>query len=468
MVIAATAPGSTPPAPATTTVTIDPTGPSRLLNNPAWYQNQQSALPPGDFRSVASLSVQITRVWLSPDAILTKDGWASKYRLLDQAAAYSHRIMLVILPCDKLFEKADPGECLTRTEEGLKHFKERYPSIGYVEFYNELDTEMTATDYYHWYRRGYEMVNRVNAELAPSIPVEVGGPSASGFRYCETSDSGWIKDFLQAYAEDPAPGKRLDFISYHSYNLAQKELDACRQPVFPPHAALEKTMLSDLLGRLGLPTDIPVYVTESGLFAGPKTGTTVDNRPNPPALDQQIQAAGMATIDMYYTLGGMDAQFHWGFNHDTWDRKSMFVDDVDGAVLPYFSMVRMQTMLKRNLLTDTAVDSAPYNGRGINVLATADESGLAAMVTNYQAFDRTDEHSVTFDPGVLPWAGRRIRFERYLIDATHSNYNANPDRAGLEKVEDFVFAAGADLRRSFPARPNSVSLVVYTPLSATD
>jgi hypothetical protein len=464
--VTATAPVSAA-APVATTVTVDMAGTNQELNNPARYQNQQSALPPGDLASVEAINAKITRVWLSPDAKLKKRGWATKYRIFDQAAEHSRRIMVVLLPCDKLFERPDPTECLRRTEEGLRHFKKRYPTIKYVEFYNELDMEMTAAAYYRWYQRGYEIVNRVNADLTPKIRIRVGGPSASSLKYCEMTDTGWFKDFLQAYAEDSAPGKKLDFISYHSYNLAQKGLDACDNPVFPPHAEQEKRMLSDLLGRLGVPRDTPIYVTESGLFAGAGTGTTVDNQPNPSALDQQIQAAGMATLGMYYTLGEMDAPFHWGFNHDTWDRKSMFVDDVDGAVLPYYNVVRMQTMLKSRLLRGTTVSTAPYHGRGITVFATADDTGLAAMVTNYQAFDRAEEHSVTFDPGLLPWTGRSVRFERYLIDATHSNYNANPARAGLEKVEDFVFAPDATFRRGFPARPNSVSLVVYTPLPLT-
>jgi hypothetical protein len=152
------------------------------------------------------------------------------------------------------------------------------------------------------------------------------------------------------------------------------------------------------------------------------------------------------------------------FNHDQWERKSMFVDDVDGVVLPYYNMVRMQSMLKSGLLTGTTVSTPLDNGRGINVLPTVDGSGLAALVTNYQAFDRTNTHTVTFDPGTLPWTGRGVRVDRYLIDAATSNYNADPARSELQRVESVTLSASAAKRRVFTLRPNAVSLLVYTPL----
>jgi hypothetical protein len=399
---------------------------------------------------------------VSPDAYL--GGYDRLYPTFDQVSAHSDRIMINLLPCSGLFTAADPSDCLTRMEDGLRHYKQRYPKLEYVEIFNELDFTMSAADYYPWYQRGYEIVNRVNADLEPSIPIKVGGPAASSFLYCPATDSGWLKDFLQAYAQDTTAGKKLDFISYHSYNLAQKELDACHNPVFPPHAALEKGLLSSLLGSLGLPTGIPVYVTEVGLFAGSKTGTGTDGSANTTVQDQLIQAAGMATLDTQYTLGGIDAPYHWVFNHPQWDRKSMFVDGVDGVVLPYYNIVKLQTMLKAELLTGTTVSTALDKGRGINVLATADGTGLAAMVTNYQAFDRTQVHTVTFNPGTLPWTGRSVRMDRYLVDATTSNYNANPAASALQKVESVTLAAGASAKRVFTLQSNAVSLVVYTPL----
>ncbi len=462
VVAAVSVPALAAETPVATTVTVFPTGASRTLNNPAWYQNQAEVLPAGNLASVTAIHPKVTRIWVSPDAFLS--GYEKLYPTFDQVTAHSGRVMINLLPCYGLFDAADPSECLTRMEDGLRHYKDRYPALEYVEIFNELDFTMSAAEYYPWYQRGYEIVNRVNADLKPSIPIKVGGPSASGFLYCPDTGIGWLKDFLQLYAQDLAAAKKLDFISYHSYNLAQKELDTCHKPVYPPQAAQQKGLLRDLLGSLGLPTRIPVYVTEVGLFAGPKTGTGTDGSANSMTKDQVIQAAGMATLDTQYTLGGMDAPYHWVFNHPQWDRKSMFVDGVDGVVLPYYNVVRMQSMLKAKLLTGTTVSTPLENGRGINVLATVDGTGLAAMVTNYQAFDRTKVHTVTFDPGTLPWTGRSIRMDRYLVDATTSNYNANPAASALQKVESVTLAAGASAKRVFTLQPNAVSLVVYTPL----
>jgi hypothetical protein len=459
---AVTVPALAAETPVATTVTVNPTGASRALNNPAWYQNQTDVLPPGNLASVTAIHPKVTRIWVSPDTYAS--GYDKLYPTFDQVTAHSDRVMINLLPCAGLFGAADPSDCLTRMEDGLRHYKEKYPTLEYVEIFNELDFSMTAADYYPWYQRGYEIINRINADLNPGIPLRVGGPSASSFLYCPDTDSGWLKDFLQLYAQDTTVDKKLDFISYHSYNLAQKELDACHNPVYPPQAALQKGIVSSLLGRLGLPTTIPVYVTEVGLFAGPKTGTGTDGSANSPAQDQVIQAAGMATLDTQYTLGRMDAPYHWVFNHPQWDRKSMFVDGVDGVVLPYYNVVRMQSMLKTKLLTGTTVSTPLDHGRGINVLATVDGTGLAAMVTNYQAFDRTVVHTVTFNPGTLPWTGRSVRMDRYLVDATTSNYNADPAASALQKVESVTLAAGASAKRVFTLQPNAVSLIVYTPL----
>lgn len=459
--------------PVATTVKVTVNGASRPLNNPAWYQNQVALLPAGNLASVHELQPRVTRLWLSPDAVLN-GGWEKNYPTYDQAAAYSGRIMINMVPCYGLFDAGrDPADCLARMEDGLRTYKQRYPSLEYVEIFNELDLTMAdAAEYYTWYRRGYEIVNRINAELQPAVPIKVGGPSASGFAYCPATGTGWLRDFLAAYASDTAPAKRLDFLSYHSYNLAQKELDACGKAVYPPAAAQQKSQISALLGSLGLPTTLPVYVTELGLFAGEKTGTGTDGSANTKAKDQLVQAAGMAALDTQYTLGGIDAPYHWVFNHsdpgdtdDSQDRKSMFVDDVDGAVLPYYNVVRMQTMLKANLLTGTTVSTELDNGRGINVLATSDETGMAALVTNYQAFDRTVEHTVTFDPGTLPWTGRTVRMDRYLVNETTSNYNYNPAAASLQKVESVTLAPGATAaKRVLSLKPNAVTLFVYTPL----
>jgi hypothetical protein len=461
-----TLPADAAESPIATTVKLEATGAARAWNNPAWFQNQIDPLPPGNLASAKALHPRITRIWVSPDAFFKDGSWTFErlYPVFDQATQHSRQVLANVLPCYGLFDSADPSVCLGRIEAGLKHYKQRYPQLEFVEMFNELEGTMTGAQNYAWYRRGADVVARVNAELQPATPIKVGGPSTGGFSYCPDTGTGFLRDFLAAYAADRTAGKRLDFLSYHSYNLGQKQLDACGKPVFPPQAAQQKSMLQALLGRLGLPTTIPIYVTETGVFGGPNTGTTTDGKPNSVQTDQLVQAAGMATLDTQYTLGGMDATFHWVFNHNQWDRKSMFVDGVDDVVLPYYNVVRMQSMLKERLLTGTTVSTPLENGRGINVLATVDGSGLAAMLTNYQAFDRTKVHSVTVDPGTLPWTGRRVRVDRYLVNATTSNYNADPARSQLQRVESFTLAAGALAKRTLTLLPNAVTLLIYTPL----
>jgi hypothetical protein len=46
----------------------------------------------------------------------------------------------------------------------------------------------------------------------------------------------------------------------------------------------------------------------------------------------------MATLGYFYVEGGTDMSMHWLFNHSSNERKSMFVDGLDGAVYPHYNL----------------------------------------------------------------------------------------------------------------------------------
>jgi len=451
---------------ATVRVDVDAAGDLGALNNPAWYHNQAdhiSPLAPGDLQRVRDLRPPVARAWLKPDRYYdpvtdTYDfnydsgGGASVYDYLAQVSSYADEIVVNLDQCGRaLMTPSRPGECRAVLETGLEHYKLRYPKLRYVELFNEPDKTwrpepherpaVAIADYYQWYRVGYQVVNDVNERLRPSRPLVVGGPAAYTF------DQPFLQRFLDLYRADTDPTKRLDFLSYHQYRAREN----------PAVVADEKATVRTWLTARGLDPDTSVFVTEYGVFPGDQWGTTFD-------ADLLTQTAAMATLATFYVAGGTDMMLHWVFNHPTNHRKSMFVDGVDGAVYPYYNLVRMEQMLKGRRVA-AASDGLSQAGLGVNALATRDNTGTAVLATNYQWIKGCVEHVVALTVKDLPvrFATGQIRLERYLVDATTSNYVHDPHRADLQRVEDRMLDGARTAVVTFPLGCNATSLVVLTP-----
>jgi hypothetical protein len=437
------------------------------FDNPAWYQNQtgpNSPLGPRDLGLVDALDVQLTRIWALPrgyydagrhryDFDFAGSEGASTYRYFDQASGYSRRLMLNLGECaPQLLTLDDPHECRRVLHDGLAAYKKRYPSIRYVEFFNEPDKTwdvpeghwpgLSVHDYYRWYRIGYSVVNEINRDQHPKIPLRIGGPAAASF------DEDFVQGFLDQYAGDRDPDKRLDFISYHQY----------RHAADPAAVGTEKLTVRRWLEARDLDPDIPVFVTEYGVFPGASGGRSLSS-------DLLTQAAAMQTLAYYYVNSGMDAELHWVFRHPDNPRKSMFAPGTDGQVQPYFNLVRMQSMLKSRRVAVTS-DGLSAAGLGVNATATADDSGVAVLATNYQwtTGDATHLVSMAVDlPAGL--AHRELRLDRYLVDSTTSDDAHDPASSGLRRVERRTVRAGTTERTRFRLEPNALSLVVLTPTS---
>ncbi|GLY25348.1 hypothetical protein [Micromonospora sp. NBRC 101691] len=456
-------------APATGTtalVTVDAGASRGQLNNPASYHNQAgptTLLGPGDLQLVRDLRPTLTRVWSAPAAYHDPNtdrydydpagqGSGSMYGYLDQVSGYSGVLMMNVDQCRReLMTRATPQRCREVLRNGIRHYKQRYPGLRYVEIFNEPDRPwktrpdepraMSAAEYYDWYRIGYQIVNEVNAELRPAQPLRVGGPVTHTF------NESYIEEFLDRYRDDADPAKRLDFISYHQY---QRRDDVAA-------VAAEKSTVQRWLRERGLDDRIPTFVTEYGVFPGGNGASSFTE-------DLLTHAAAMATLGYFYLEGGTDMPMHWVFNHSSNDRKSMFVDGADGAVYPYYNLVRMQRMLKK-VRVPAGSDAITPAGLGVNALATRDASGIAVLATNYQWTNRVT-HGVTVNVGNLPaeFAGRRIRVERYLVDAVTSNYTHDPATSSLQRVQRYTLDPAGTVSATFDLTPNAMSLLVLTPV----
>jgi hypothetical protein len=437
------------------------------FDNPAWYGNQNgptSPLGPRDLWALDALDVHVTRVWALPqgyyhatsrryDFDFVADDGSTAYRYLDQPARYAQRLLVNLGECaPPILTLSAPRTCRAVLRDGLVAYKRRYPSIRYVELFNEPDKTwavprghwrgLTVEDYYGWYRVGYSVVNEVNHHLHPAVRMGLGGPATASF------DESFLRNFLDRYARDHDPAKRLDFISYHQY----------KHGADPARVGAEKQTVRRWLSHRGLDPDTPVFVTEYGVFPGDATGTTL-------SADLLTQAAAMETLAYYYINSGMDLEMHWAYSHPTNPRKSMFVSGVDGAVYPYGNLVTMQSMMKDKRVPATS-DGLSRTGIGVNALATVDSSGVAVLTTNYQGSRGEASHDVSLHVDRLPprLAHRRLQVDRYLIDSIHSNYAHDASSSALERVERRIVRADDDVETAFRLEPNAVTLVVITPL----
>jgi len=459
-------PTATPVPPRTTaTVTVDAGKDLGTLNNPADYHNQSGPawlLGPADVTRVAALRPKVVRAWIKPHHYyvaetgefrfdyLTESG-TTVYQYLDQVAAHSDTIVGNFDQCAQdLMRRSDPTECRRVLKAGLLHYKKRYPTLRYIELFNEPDKTwepsrieqpaIALDDYYRWYQVGYEVVREVNEELRPELPLEIGGPATYMF------NEKYLRGFLDKYAADTNPAKQLAFISYHQY----------RERARPAVVAKERDTVRDWLAERRLNPDRRIFVTEYGVFPGANKGRTFE-------ADLLVQAAAMATLGRYYTYSGIDMAMHWTYDHLDNERKSMLVDETDGGVYPYYNLVLMQRMLRSRLLPaeSTAVDKA---GIGVTATASRDDRSVAVLVTNYQWTEGHDAHDVELVVDNLPEviAGRSVTVERYLVDSRTSNWVHDPASAELQRVENRRAQVGTGTRLSFHLEPNAMTLVVLT------
>ncbi|MDR7273471.1 hypothetical protein [Catenuloplanes atrovinosus] len=451
------------------TVTVDAARDLGPFGNPAGFQNQSGPEEPlgsADLDRVARLEPQVVRAWFKPhmyydheattfDFDFATGNGDSAYDYYDQVAAQGESIIGNFDQCDQVLMRLDRTEdCRWVLKAGLLHYKKRYPSLRYIEVFNEPDKTwkpsaieqpaMSLDDYYRWYQVAYRVVNEVNDELAPDVPLEIGGPSSYTF------NEDFLTGFLDRYVRDGDPDKRFAFISYHQY--AQRER--------PATVAREREIVRGWMRERKLDEDRPVFVTEYGIFPGANTGTTFE-------ADLLTHAAGMATLGRYYAYSGTDMYLHWVYDHLENERKSMFVDDVDGGVYPYYNLVLMQRMLATRLVPAES-DAVTDTGIGVSAVATTEDRKVAVLLTNYQWTTGAAEHDVTLALRNLPatLTAGEVTVERYLVDARTSNRTSNPLGQDLQRVEryDTRLTASADLGLHLGV--NAMSLVVITPKGA--
>ncbi|MDQ3843123.1 MAG: hypothetical protein M3342_03795 [Bacteroidota bacterium] len=326
---------------------------------------------------------------------------------------------------------------------------------------NEPDyrKDITPETYYSYYKIFYEAVNAVNAELKPKIPLLVGGPSTAQLTPI------WLRPFLDAYKNDPSPNKRLDFIAYHGYFTKP---DSVYQ-FFKENPSLvrdQRKQLDTELSSRGIRTDIPAFVTETGIYPG---GLSDDR--NTMQNDVLRQAAGVASLFYWFLENNNRFPFNWVTRHYKEGRKDQLVTrDVNekplikiGKFTPYGNEMLMMSKLKKTRI-GAIVSDTTTKGKGLYALAAKDDSGVSVMLWNYQGVN-SKSYTAKLNLVNLPqsFKGKNVKVSVYRIDSKTSNYIADLENCNLQKVEEKTITGTGSYSRTLSFEPNSLQLIILEP-----
>jgi len=483
---------SSPPA-AKATVTVDFNQSRGDFLHPERYNNfsrwtSWTAQRDADIRFLneQGLHGEIYKVWVDAERVHNPETDTYDYTGVDDYLADASLLsdeLLMVMDTRVSVRDMDrsPADIKPIIKRIMTDLKRRYPRIRYIEAFNEPDhnlaKSLTPAGLYDYYVVYYQAVNEINRELQPQVPLELGGPGY--MQYNET----WMYAFLDRYAADTSPDKKLDFLSWHAYGrFPEGTGDSSGPRAFhfykgdPSEVAGERGLLNAALKSRGLDTDIPAFITETGIYPGPSYDHKDDPRP-----DYLIGAAGVPSLHYWYMEQPNTYPFNWVVRHFSEERKDQLVtrfrdgkhiavkggDKVEDLPInlftPYGNALKMMAMLKQERVT--AQSDALEEGKGIYSIATKDEYGAAVMVWNYQHIgDQT--YSVTIDMSKLPknLRGEKVRQRMFRIDAETSNYWADPETANLQQVSESIVEAGKSYSVPVNLTANALQLIVLEPV----
>jgi hypothetical protein len=390
---------------------------------------------------------------------------------LDDISATTQSLVVHLTPEHIIHKKQPPSDARPLLQLAITELKQRFPKIRYIEATNEPDWEfhgkqiyasreprLQPEDVYAYYVPFYHAVNAANKELPEAEHIKVGGPALTGMT--ET----WMTTFLDGYAADSNPGKRLDFISYHGYGEFSDDFKEYRAyKADPSELSTQRARLDKWLKARQLSVDIPIFVTETGIYPGPSF-----DEPDPSKNDYIRQAAGLASLHYWWAGQAEIYPFNWVVRHATQGRKDQLITHspegpLTDTLSPYGNMLLMQSRMKNTRVNTTS--DALNNGQGVYAVASKDASGVSVMVWNYQHVNN-GMFRATIEMSRLPPAlGRtNTRQTLYRIDKDTSNFWANPEAASLQRVDERSINPGDNHSVTIDLTPNAVYLILLEPM----
>jgi len=428
-----------------------------------------------DFLNEIGLRSKMVRVGFSLDTLCNLEtdscDFGSIASWLDDISRTTESLVVHLTPKAVIHERKPALDALPLLKLAITELKNRFPKIDYIEATNEPDWEyhgaqiyrrkkpiLEPRDVYPYYIPFYQAVAYVNETLALQRPIQIGGPALTGMN--ET----WLTAFLDGYAADSNPDKRLDFISYHGYGqFSDSFKEYTPNKPDPSVLSTQRDRLNLWLSERDLPQDIPVFITETGIYPGPSY-----DEPDPSKNDYLRQAAGMASQHYWWAKQTAMYPFNWVVRHETQGRKDQLITHTEEGPLrrtlsPYGNMLVMQAKMKNNKVD--AVSDSLEDGRGVYALASKDQSGIAVMLWNYQHVKQEgfDTHlELVSIPTDLQQG--EVRKRVYRIDSQTSNYWADPAMADLTLVSESREYFDDTFDLSFMLTPNSLYLLLLEPL----
>lgn len=377
-------------------------------------------------------------------------------------------LMVHLTPRHLIENKRPPSEVRSLITLAVSELKKHYPNVDYIEATNEPDWEFHGSqiyagkapilqpeEVYSYYVAFYQAVNEVNQKLPQSEQIKIGGPALTGMTEY------WMTAFLDGFAADKNPDKRLDFISYHGYGEFSDDFKQYRgYKADPSEISTQRERLDLWLKERGLSMGVPVFITETGLYPGP----SFDEK-DPSKNDYLRQAAGMTSMHYWWAEQNQFYPFNWVVRHATQGRKDQLITHAtDGPQVdtfsPYGNALVMQSMMED--IRVQATSNGLTKGQGVYALASKSNSGASVLVWNYQHTNQRT-FDVTIDMLNMPQklGGKRLTQRIYRIDQKTSNYWADSAAANLQMVSESVEEFGGEYRMSLKLEPNALQLITF-------
>lgn len=310
------------------------------------------------------------------------------------------------------------SECVAVAERYLGEVKAKYPFVTHIEPFNELTGEwldlpmgMSVEEaYYKGFRVAYLAANSLNKKKSYAKPILVGGTACMPTQY----RNGYMKKFLDCYAKDTDPSKRLGFLSVHYYQ------DRDREAMLTLRRDIEAHLSSHRIPA------VPLIMSEIGW-----------KNPGAKAHDGNPKDAlrwAIGSLAHTYQVAEQNViPMHWVYPRKE-DRHCMVSPaSQTPALLPKGNAIKLAQMLKKyHAKSSIAVDGA---GSGVYSVATFDESGVAILLFNY---DAEGESSRAVALNLLKTSNLRAqtgRITEYFLDWNHGNYFANKDAWQMQPVD---------------------------------
>ncbi len=335
--------------------------------------------------------------------------WDNFHDYMERFSEISEEILLNVRGChpDVVKGKITMEQWRTACKNGIKHYKERFPKIKYIEALNEYELGdfggLTNDEYYQFYKEFYKIINEINSELKPEIPLEIGGPCITRGNFLEgITKTQNMRDFLRNYARDTDPEKQLSFISYHEYRFGKN----------PSLVSGQEAMIKSWCREFGIPDNIPIFITEMGDNSESRRKTIIYK-------NQLLQAACMSSLFYYYNQQPQVQGFHWVIQHKSQDRKNQIFDNLRWS--PYGISLKMHSHMAP---AQIEVNSPKIKeGKGVYCVASKGKNKLTVLLWNYQWETGKKSSSVELNIQNLldVFDKNKLKLKEYLLDSGHNN-----------------------------------------------